>query len=107
MADWHGVLPLTQKRLQDLETFIREPDTRQHDIFDHGTLIIGSPLSLDWIIKHDLYEGVVMHFSLMDTASARFLAGNEAALSQAQDVLATFAIHYQGNAYILTVQNTA
>ncbi|PSR22642.1 MAG: hypothetical protein C7B45_06205 [Sulfobacillus acidophilus] len=104
MADWTGTLTFTPEQQQALEAFIREPDTRRDDVFAHGSLETGSPARLDWIIKHDIFEGVVVHFSLMTPDGGSFLAGVEQSLSHAPDLFQTYDIRYQGRQYSVTVK---
>lgn len=105
MAHWTGSLTFSPSQKEALETFIHHPDTRSSDIFDQGTLAVkDQSLRLDWIIKHDLFEGVVIHFSLMADDGSRFLAGDESTLSDAQALCKTYKITYQDQTYEIDVQ---
>ncbi|NMP20882.1 hypothetical protein [Sulfobacillus harzensis] len=103
MADWSGTLTFSEDSLQALDAFIHHPDTRQTDIFQQGTLAVDGQVHLDWIIKHDIFEGVVMHVSLMGDDGTRFLGGDGAVLTEAQEALRTFDVNYEGTTYHLSV----
>lgn len=104
MADWNGTLKFSPEQVTALEAFIREPDTRTTDIFDHGTLPVDEATHIDWIIKHDLFEGVVIHLSLMAADGTRYLAGTEAILAETADVFQTLTIDHEGRLYSVTIE---
>lgn len=104
MADWTGTIDFNESKTRALEAFIREPDTRHGDVFDQGTFGQDDAIRVDWVIKHDLFEGVVIHFSLMSGDGNTFLGGDGAALLTAQDVFNTYRIPYQGRRYAITVR---
>ena len=104
MADWSGTLTLQPEQVNALESFIREPDTRQSDIFDQGSLGQDGSVRVDWIIKHDLYEGVVVHFSLMSADGTQFLSGAEKSLREAQDLFERFTLTHDNHDYDISVR---
>lgn len=104
MADWSGTLMMQKNQVEALDAFIHEPDTRQSDIFGQGTLDAGEGQPLDWIIKHDIFEGVVLHLSLMAEGHTSFLAGHEEPLSRASDLFQTYALEHDGKTYALTIK---
>lgn len=103
MTSWHGTLKVSHQHLDALDTFIHEPDTRQGDIFDQGTLTVDRHQQIDWIIKHDLYEGVVVHFSLMKRDAVEFLKGTEKTLRQASDLMQQYTLEHDDRAYEIMV----
>lgn len=105
MAPFTGTITLAAPQLEALEAFIHEPDTRQSDIYEQGRLTVGDDVSVDWIIKHDLFEGVVLHISLMGENGTRFLAGEGAALSRAEDALKTFSLSFEDQTYRVTFES--
>ncbi len=103
MAEWNGSLRLTADSIEALDSFIHHPDMRKGDIFQQGVLEVNDHEHIDWIIKHDLFEGVVMHLSLMGDDGTRFLAGDGMVLQEAEDALRTFAVEHNGTAYHVSV----
>lgn len=103
MAPWNGSLRLTADTLKALDSFIHHPDMRTGDIFQQGALDVDKHVHIDWIIKHDLFEGVVMHLSLMGDDGTRFLAGDGSILTEAHDALRTFTLEHGGTAYHVSV----
>lgn len=101
--EWHKTLTFSPDRIRALEAFIKEPDTRQSDIFDSGTFPIDDATRLDWIIKHDLFEGVVLHLSLMSGDGTQFLAGYEVPLSEVHELLTTHPIEHGQSHYQLII----
>lgn len=97
----------TEPELGALDQFITEPDTRTGDIFRTDTLQVSEAYYLDWLIKHDLFEGVVMQVSLMDSEEHRFLAGTDRPLTESQDILDDFIFTWHEKPVILRVQTTA
>lgn len=95
---------VTDSELQALDQFITEPDTRRGDIFRGETLPISDAYYLDWLIKHDLFEGVVVQVSLMDNETHSFLAGTGRSLSQSQDILDDFIFTWEDKPVILRVE---
>jgi hypothetical protein len=104
MADWSGTLTFTPEQQQALEAFIREPDTRRDDVFARGSLETDGQARLDWIIKHDIFEGVVVHFSLMTPDGGSFLAGVEQSLSHASELFQTYDVRHRGRQYSVHVK---
>lgn len=104
MADWSGTLTLQPEQVDALEAFIREPDTRGSDIFDQGSLDHDGDVRVDWIIKHDLYEGVVAHWSLMSADGNTFLCGAEKSLREARDLFDRFTLSHDGRDYEISVR---
>lgn len=82
-----ATVTFTESELEALDRFISEPDTRTGDIFRGDTVELSDQYHLDWIIKHDLFEGVVMQVSLMDTEAYRFLAGTSRPVTHSEDIL--------------------
>ncbi len=103
MADWNGSLTLGTEQMAALDAFIHQPDTRKGDIFAQGTLPVNPGLAVDWIIKHDLFEGVVIHFSLMAQDGTVFLAGADASLSQAADLRESYVLEHEDARYHVTI----
>lgn len=102
MANWKGKLPFNAEQLGSLDAFIHEPDTRQGDIFRQGSIDVDKSLKIDWIIKHDLFEGVVVHFSLMASDGSAFLSGEEKTLATAEDLFGDYAIEHDGRRFTVT-----
>lgn len=103
MKDWSGTLTLRPEQVDALEAFIRESDTRESDIFDHGSLGEHGDVRIDWIIKHDLFEGVVVHWSLMSADGTTFLGGAEKSLQEANDLFDRFTLSHDGHDYDISV----
>ncbi len=104
MADWSGTLTFDDSKLVELETYIHEPYSRSGDIFDQGTLNTGKGPQLDWVIKHDLFQGVILHLNLMTEDNSAFLAGQEEQLSKARDLLNTYTLKHDGRTYQITIK---
>jgi hypothetical protein len=102
VADFEGTIALTAAQVRDLDAFIHEPDTRQGDVFDHGSMAVDQHLNLDWIIKHDLFEGVVLQISLMTEDGTRFLAGEGRSLNHVDDALQPVSLRHDNRSYRAT-----
>lgn len=99
MPEWNGTITLSKSQLPSLDSFIHHPDARQSDIFAQGELAVDEKVKIDWIIKHDLFEGVVLHVSLMAEEGSSFLAGAGLALASVDDALTTLDIEHGGQTY--------
>ena len=106
MANWTGTVTLTAEQLESLDRFIHEPYTRVSDIFQRGRLEVDSHFAVDWIIKHDLFEGVVAHFSLMSHDGSTFFVGTEQTLSRVDDWFQDYAIEHDNRRYMITTSPT-
>ncbi len=102
--NWEETLTVSADLLHDLENFISHPSSRQQDVLVERDLKIDDTHNLNWLIKHDLFEGVVLHLTLMDTDAYRFLAGYEMALAKPEDVFGDFEVAWQGSHYHLHVR---
>ncbi len=100
---WEQTLSVSPDLLRNLEDFISHPSTRQQDIFAEQNFPVDSHHHLHWLIKHDLFEGVVLHLTLLDTEAYQFLAGYELALAKPEDALGDFEVSWQGDKYRLHV----
>lgn len=103
MADWNGTITLSTESIGHLSTFMHQPDTRHSDIFDQGSLEATPDHRIDWIIKHDLFEGVVFQLSLMNQDGTMFLAGSGSVLQEPADILGTHTIEHRDSTYHLHV----
>ncbi|HBQ94064.1 MAG: hypothetical protein M1294_14725 [Firmicutes bacterium] len=90
--------------VEQLESFITRPDTRQGDIFIEQNFPVGPELTLNWIVKHDIFEGVVMHVSLIDTDSYRHLGGVDKTISDAHDIFGEYTVRHQSKTYRLLIK---
>ena len=104
MADWNGEISFELEQMAALEAFIHEPDTRRSDIFAQGVLGIKGDRALFWIIKHDLFEGVVLNLSLMTQDASLFLEGMGTSLSQARDLSHSYTIEHDEQQYQLIIK---
>ncbi len=96
-------LSFTDTDLRALDQFISQPDTRSKDVFSGNTITVSDTHHLEWLIKHDLFEGVVMQVSLMDREEGHFLAGMGQPLATAEDILDDFIFTWQDRPVILRV----
>lgn len=96
---WEKTVPLTSEKMQQLARFITQPDTRQHDILMEETYEVNASRSLQWLIKHDLFEGVGLYLTLMDPDTMKFLAGTQAALANPEDLAGDYEIGFEGETY--------
>lgn len=103
MTDWNGTITLSAESIGHLSTFMHQPDTRQSDIFDQGSLEATPGRRIDWIIKHDLFEGVVFQLSLMNQDGTMFLAGSGSILQEPADILGTHMIEHSDGTYHVNV----
>ncbi len=97
------VTSLSPTRRDELKNFITRPDTRQNDVFIEQNFAVGPQLDLNWIVKHDIFEGVIMHISLIDTELYRHLAGIDKMISEEDDILGEYIIRNQSNTYRLVI----
>ncbi|MCY0899626.1 MAG: hypothetical protein OWU33_11960 [Firmicutes bacterium] len=102
-SQWKETLTFSSDDLQSLEVFIHEPDTRRSDIFREGTLAEHDGVRIDWVIKHDLFEGVVVHFSALNADGTIFYGGDQATLRDARDLIGTYHIRHGESTYDITV----
>jgi len=104
MAEWSRTISFTDEDCHALDAFIHEPHTRQSDIFKSDTLPVEhNGHTIEWIIKHDLFEGVVAHVSLLADSGTRYVAGDGLVLSQAADAFHTFTLHDGDTQYTVTI----
>ncbi len=96
-------LTLTATMLKDIDTFITQPESRQADLLVERNFPVEDHIVLNWLIKHDLFEGVVMHLTLLNTDLYENLGTADAALSAAEEVFGEFSISWKGAQYILHV----
>ncbi len=98
-ARWEQRIQVPNDFVSRLNTFITRPDTRRQDVFWEETVPVDPPLTMHLVIKHDLYEGVVLHLSLYDMDAYRFLAGHEVSLREAVEALGAFDVVWQNTTY--------
>ncbi|MCY0878087.1 MAG: hypothetical protein OWU84_03985 [Firmicutes bacterium] len=103
MSTWTDTLSFSPADLQALDVFIHQPSTRQSDIFAEGTVARHDGVRIDWVIKHDLFEGVVVHFSALNEDGTVFYGGDQATLREARDLLNTYHIQHGDHLYEVTV----
>ena len=96
---WEESIQLPSGFLSDLETFITRQETRKADVFWQHELMVGPGLTLQIIVKHDLFEGVVLHLTLLDTEAYRFVAGHDVSIKNAEQALGSFEVVHQGATY--------
>lgn len=99
-----ATITFTEDDLKSLDRFISEPDTRTGDIFRGDTVELSDQYHLDWLVKHDLFEGVVLQVSLMDTEAYRFLAGTSLALAHSENILDDVTFSWQDTPVTLRTQ---
>jgi hypothetical protein len=58
---------------------------------------------LNWLIKHDLFEGVLMHLTLLDIDAYEHLGTADAAISSSEEIFGTYQISWKGTTYTLHV----
>jgi len=100
---WEETLSVCEDFLERLEAFIGFPDQRSDDVFARFQFAITPSLSVQWVVKHDLFEGIVAQLSLIDQELGRFLAGDDRRVPQASAVLGTYALNTPEGRYQLTV----
>jgi hypothetical protein len=100
---WETTWAVGPDTLNALDQFIMHPDTRTSDIFLQKNFPIRPGLQLEWLIKHDLFEGVVLHASLMDTEEYRLLGQQDRHLRQASDALGDIVIDWRQQRFVLHV----
>ncbi len=89
--------------LLGLHDFITQPDTRLADVFAEQNFPVSATVTLNWLIKHDLFEGVVMHVSLIDMEAYRHLGGQEVSISAPEDIYGDYRVSWEETDYILRV----
>jgi hypothetical protein len=85
-------LTLPTSFLAQLDAFIRFPDQRPGDILYRQDIQASSRLSLQWVVRHDIFEGTVAQLSLIDDEAGRYLAGEDRPLKEAGDVWGSYAV---------------
>ncbi len=98
------VARLSPSTLEQLENFITRPDTRQSDIFIEKYFPLAPPLVLNWIVKHDIFEGVIMHLSLIDTDLYRHITGTDKTIGEARDIFGEYIVHNDTDTYRLDIK---
>ncbi|MCL5967160.1 MAG: hypothetical protein M1516_00685 [Firmicutes bacterium] len=101
---WEETLRLPEGLSGGLERFIRDPSTREADVFFEQTFDVGDGRSFTVTVKHDLYEGVVMNLTLLDEEAYQFLAGHEAHLGGAGDLPGEYEVRYGQARYRLRLE---
>lgn len=89
--------------LLGLHDFITQPDTRLADVFAEQNFPVSATVTLNWLIKHDLFEGVVMHMSLIDMEAYRHLGGQEVSISAPEDIYGDYRVSWAETDYILHI----
>ncbi len=89
--------------LLGLHDFITQPDTRLADVFAEQNFQVSPTVTLNWLIKHDLFEGVVMHVSLIDMEAYQHLGGQEVSISAPEDIYGDYRVSLEETDYILRV----
>ncbi|MGC8487210.1 MAG: hypothetical protein ACP5QO_03170 [Clostridia bacterium] len=103
-AIWKTTLRLPADFLERLERFIRDPSSREADVFFEQRFDVGDDRSLTVTVKHDIYEGVVMHLTLLDEDAYRFLAGHELELPEAQALPGDYEVRLGSRRYRLHLE---
>ncbi|MBX5466416.1 MAG: hypothetical protein K6U14_02825 [Firmicutes bacterium] len=104
MTDWESEWVAPPEFQTALETFIRHPDQRQQDVYHHLRYVLDDGLALEWVVKHDLFEGAVAQWSLFDLHRGQYLAGVDRPLPAADAVWGTYQLTHAGRTYRLRVQ---
>lgn len=106
-ASWEETITVSRQFLNELRSFIHEPGGRQQDVFWRREVDVDKPRQIQLIIKHDLFEGVVLTLNLMDTEEYRFLGGDVRALAVAEDILGDIEVARDGAIYRVTFSRGA
>lgn len=86
-----------------LDMFIQHPETRTPPIFWQETVSLTPEATLHAVIKHDLYEGVVLSLTLMEPTAFRYLAGSEKTLRDSHDALGDYELSWSGGTVRLSL----
>jgi hypothetical protein len=81
------VVTVDQNLWDALGRFIHEPESRRSDVLVHRQWVPAPGLEVHWTVKHDLFAGVLMVVSIVDTEAGRVVADREKPLAQADDLL--------------------
>ncbi|PSR25213.1 hypothetical protein SAMN00768000_3176 [Sulfobacillus thermosulfidooxidans DSM 9293] len=100
-------ISITPDMLSQLEVFITQPDRRTSDIFAERNFPLDHHLNLHWIIRHDIFEGVVMHLSLIDTEEYRHIAGFDKSITTAHDIEGEYVLQNSSALYRLHVYQSS
>ncbi|MCY0909197.1 MAG: hypothetical protein C7B44_14745 [Sulfobacillus thermosulfidooxidans] len=101
---WEETLIVDPHQLERLRIFITQPDSRTHDVFAEQTFTINDTIALNWLVKHDLFEGVMMQVSLLDTADYRHLGGDDIIVSNPEDIFGDYRVRWRHAEYLLHVK---
>lgn len=96
--------PFSDDALQALDRFIHQPESREQDVFLSETYEVGDTRVLEWVIRHDIFEGVLSNLNLVDQEAYRHLEGTTSPIERAEDAIQTFSLTYDGKTYALKVQ---
>jgi hypothetical protein len=95
MAD-HGTreiaITLPEGLLAALDTYIERPELRRDDVFWRHQVAVGPDRAIHVVVKHDLFEGVVVNVDVMDQEAYRQLGGVQRALARASDLTGAYAV---------------
>jgi len=89
--------------LERLNTFITAPDSRQQDVFSRHIMALDDTLQFEWIIKHDLFEGVVSQLHLFNPVTWHLVVGTQRPISEPEQIFGTYDVWFNGQHYQLTV----
>lgn len=101
---WEKTIRFPDEFPARLERFIRDPSSREQDVFFEETFDVGNDRSLTVTVKHDLYEGVVLHLTLLDEEAYRFLSGAEAHLTEAADLPGAYDVRHESRRYHIRLE---
>lgn len=73
--------------LHALDRFIHEPESRRSDVLVRRQWAPAPGLEVHWAVKHDLFAGVLMVASVVDTEAGRVVADQEKPIARPDDVL--------------------
>jgi hypothetical protein len=104
---WRGELTLPEGFLEELDTYIHRPDLRRGDVFWQTALSVSPDWHLNVVVKHDLFEGVVVNVDLMGEDGYHHLAGVTKAVATAGDIAGEYELSFAGERYHLTVMPPA
>lgn len=102
---WEDTFITPPEFVQALAAFMADPDSRTCDIFTEKSFAVAPDLALHWVVKHDLFEGTIMHLSLMDTEAYRYLAGLDRPLQQPEDLYGDYDVLWSRQAYRLHIRS--
>jgi len=96
---WNKTIRLPGDFPARLERFIRDPSSRAADVFFEETFDIGDRTTLTVTVKHDLYQGVVLHLTLLADDGSRYLGGTEAEIAEATDLPGQYEVRRGSRRY--------